>query len=80
MLNRESDAMKSKGYVTVPSRCLSYVKGYVTGEHYVSDSEVVTSNSLAFAKIVKLAGDGKDAWVFDIAWVWTLWCWCVRRR
>ncbi|KAJ4832759.1 hypothetical protein Tsubulata_019803 [Turnera subulata] len=53
-------------WTTVPSRCLSYVKGYVTGEHYVSDSEVVAANSLDFAKTVKLAGDGKDAWVFDI--------------
>lgn len=51
---------------TIPLRCLNYVKGYMTDERYVSDSEVVASDALAFATTVDLAGDGKDAWVFDI--------------
>uniref|UniRef100_A0A2P2IQZ0 Uncharacterized protein MANES_16G107100 n=1 Tax=Rhizophora mucronata TaxID=61149 RepID=A0A2P2IQZ0_RHIMU len=50
----------------VPSRCVSFVRDYMTGEKYRSDSEVVALNSLAFAKTVDLAADGKDAWVFDI--------------
>ncbi|KAJ4823974.1 hypothetical protein Tsubulata_037293, partial [Turnera subulata] len=42
------------------------------GEHYASDSKVLAANSLAFSKAVKLAGDGKDAWVcylLGVVWV-----------
>ncbi|CAK7337383.1 unnamed protein product [Dovyalis caffra] len=50
----------------VPSGCVSYVQDYMTGDGYRSDSEVVASYALAFAKTVEIAGDGKDAWVFDV--------------
>ena len=50
----------------VPSRCVSYVQDYMTGDGYRSDSEVAASYALGFAKTVKIAGDGKDAWVFDV--------------
>lgn len=50
----------------IPSRCSSFVKNYMTGDPYISDSEAVADASLAFAKTVELSGDGKDAWVFDI--------------
>ncbi|KAK9266643.1 hypothetical protein L1049_003595 [Liquidambar formosana] len=42
-------------------------RDYMTGDQYKSDTEVVAGYSLAFAKTVEIAaGDGKDAWVFDI--------------
>ena len=36
----------------------------MTGDRYISDSEVVADDSLEYAKTVELTG--KDAWVFDI--------------
>lgn len=53
-------------WIRIPSRCSSFVKNYITGDPYTSDLEAVADASLAFAKTVKLSGDGKDAWVFDI--------------
>ncbi|CAL5382711.1 unnamed protein product [Camellia sinensis] len=41
------------------TRCQDYVHDYITGVRYRSDSEMV-------AKTVEFAGNGKDAWVFDI--------------
>ncbi|KAJ6914008.1 HAD superfamily [Populus alba x Populus x berolinensis] len=38
----------------------------MTGDGYRSDSEVAASYALGFAKTVEIAGDGKDAWVFDV--------------
>ncbi|CAL5371211.1 unnamed protein product [Camellia sinensis] len=46
-------------WTQVPSRCQDYVHDYITGVRYRSDSEMV-------AKTVEFAGNGKDAWVFDI--------------
>ncbi|XP_042497162.1 acid phosphatase 1-like [Macadamia integrifolia] len=51
---------------TIPERCEGFVKDYMTGDRYLSDSEAVAEKALSFASTVKLAGDGKDAWVFDI--------------
>lgn len=51
---------------SIPARCIEFVKDYITGERYRSDLEVVAENSLEFVKNVKMVGDGKDAWVFDI--------------
>ncbi|KAI4379382.1 hypothetical protein MLD38_005690 [Melastoma candidum] len=51
---------------TVPSRCADYVRDYVTGERYVSDSSVAADNALEFARAVGASSDGRDAWVFDI--------------
>ncbi|XP_059638270.1 acid phosphatase 1-like [Cornus florida] len=53
-------------WIQVPAKCADYVGKYMTGDAYRSDSEFVADDSLAFAKTVKIAGDGKDAWVFDI--------------
>lgn len=50
----------------IPKKCEQFVKEYMTGERYRSDSEVIADYALSFAKTVELAGDGKDAWVFDI--------------
>lgn len=50
----------------IPSRCTDFVKDYITGDLYRAESEAVADISLAYAKEVKLSGDGKDAWVFDV--------------
>ncbi|KAL6974484.1 hypothetical protein U1Q18_028668 [Sarracenia purpurea var. burkii] len=50
----------------IPARCVDYVQEYMTGDRYLSDSDVVAEDSLTFAKTVEVASDGKDAWVFDI--------------
>ncbi|KAH7512954.1 hypothetical protein FEM48_Zijuj12G0145200 [Ziziphus jujuba var. spinosa] len=51
---------------TIPGRCVDFVKDYVTGDRYLSDSAVASSDSLLFAKNVEIDGSGFDAWVFDI--------------
>lgn len=51
---------------TIPSKCQKLVQDYMTGERYLSDSLVVAEFSSELAKSVKIDGDGKDAWVFDI--------------
>ncbi|PRQ46736.1 putative Acid phosphatase [Rosa chinensis] len=51
---------------SIPSRCVGFVQDYMTGSRYASDSAAVANFSLAFGQAVKLGGDGKDAWVFDI--------------
>ncbi|KAF7819743.1 acid phosphatase 1-like [Senna tora] len=50
----------------IPERCKELVEEYMSGERYVSDSEVVANFSLEFAKEVELGGKGRDAWVFDV--------------
>ncbi|KAK6126817.1 hypothetical protein DH2020_039440 [Rehmannia glutinosa] len=50
----------------VPEKCLKYVIKYMSGKQYLSDSEAVTENALAFLKKLPSTGMGKDAWVFDI--------------
>ncbi|KAL4284386.1 hypothetical protein GQ457_16G003030 [Hibiscus cannabinus] len=61
-----SEINNAGGWTQIPSRCLSYVKYYMTGKRYESDCEVIGNFSLAFASTVEMAPDGKDAWVFDI--------------
>uniref|UniRef100_A0A7N0TI39 Acid phosphatase n=1 Tax=Kalanchoe fedtschenkoi TaxID=63787 RepID=A0A7N0TI39_KALFE len=51
---------------TVPKRCLEFVKEYMTGGRYTSDSEIVADYAVAFAKTVNVSTNRKDAWVFDI--------------
>ncbi|CAN1286223.1 Acid phosphatase 1 [Linum perenne] len=36
------------------------------GERYHLDSEVVIGEAMRYADGLKLAGDGKDVWVFDV--------------
>ncbi|KAL6519154.1 hypothetical protein OROGR_018474 [Orobanche gracilis] len=50
----------------VPGNCVDYVKEYITGERYLSDSEAVSNDALTHAAAVELSANGKDAWVFDI--------------
>uniref|UniRef100_A0A0D9WR83 Acid phosphatase n=1 Tax=Leersia perrieri TaxID=77586 RepID=A0A0D9WR83_9ORYZ len=55
----------------IPSRCLGFVRAYMEGERYASDSAVAAADSLAFAEqALALAsrevGGARPAWVFDI--------------
>jgi hypothetical protein len=52
----------------VPARCGAFVRGYMEGERYASDSALAAAESLAFAAPAVAAGDGgaKPAWVFDV--------------
>ncbi|MED6211345.1 hypothetical protein PIB30_072831 [Stylosanthes scabra] len=50
----------------IPARCAVFVQAYMTGERYLSDSEVIGKLSSEFARSVRLVGDERDAWVFDI--------------
>ncbi|KAL0726727.1 hypothetical protein Bca4012_022820 [Brassica carinata] len=50
----------------VPSKCVSYLETYYSKGQFDKDYNVVSSYALAFAKTVKMGGDGKDAWVFDV--------------
>ncbi|GKB75408.1 acid phosphatase 1 [Tanacetum coccineum] len=43
-----------------------YMNGEKKKKRYRSDSEVIASYALAFAKNVAVGNDGKDVWVFDI--------------
>ncbi|XP_010548683.1 PREDICTED: acid phosphatase 1-like [Tarenaya hassleriana] len=50
----------------VPVACKDFVADYVTGGQFDSDYEVMADYAVEFAKTLKIAGDGYDAWVFDI--------------
>ncbi|KAJ4718007.1 acid phosphatase 1-like [Melia azedarach] len=55
-----------RGWKTVPDKCEGYVGHYMLGQQYRKDSEVVANEAILYAQSLKLAGDGKDIWVFDI--------------
>ncbi|KAI8544521.1 hypothetical protein RHMOL_Rhmol08G0303800 [Rhododendron molle] len=50
----------------VPEACENYVGHYMLGHQYRKDCNAVGYSALQYAKSLKLAGDGKDIWVFDI--------------
>lgn len=50
----------------LPSSCVDSVARYLNGDQYGSDYDVIVDYALAFAKTVKISGDGKDVWIFDI--------------
>ncbi|XP_043692804.1 acid phosphatase 1-like [Telopea speciosissima] len=51
---------------TVPLECAGYVKDYMTSKAYRFDLERVSMEAGSYARSLQLAGDGMDAWVFDI--------------
>ncbi|XP_051152328.1 acid phosphatase 1-like [Andrographis paniculata] len=53
-------------WTQVPERCVDFVKEYVTGPRYLSDSDAVAENAVAYAREVEVSGREKDAWVFDV--------------
>lgn len=50
----------------IPLECAEYVKEYSSGRAYQLDVETASKEAEIFAKSVKLVGDGKDVWIFDI--------------
>ncbi|KAK3004977.1 hypothetical protein RJ639_019821 [Escallonia herrerae] len=50
----------------VPDACEDYVGRYMLGNQYRDDCNAVGDAALGYAASLKLAGDGKDMWVFDI--------------
>ncbi|XP_075076284.1 acid phosphatase 1-like [Nicotiana tabacum] len=50
----------------VPGACENYVGYYMVGQHYRHDCEAVADAAIKYATGLKLGGDGKDVWVFDI--------------
>ncbi|CAH2077606.1 unnamed protein product [Thlaspi arvense] len=50
----------------IPSICVDSVAGYLNGDQYGSDYDIIADYALAFAKTVQISGDGKDVWIFDI--------------
>ena len=55
-----------RGWKTVPARCEKYVGNYMLGGHYRSDSRAVVNEAIAYAEGLKLSGEGKEVWVFDV--------------
>ncbi|KAD2393827.1 hypothetical protein R6Q59_000481 [Mikania micrantha] len=53
-------------WYVVPESCVKFVKEYMNGERYRSDSEVIVDYALEYAKTVNISGDGRDAWIFDV--------------
>uniref|UniRef100_A0A0E0AJA1 Acid phosphatase n=1 Tax=Oryza glumipatula TaxID=40148 RepID=A0A0E0AJA1_9ORYZ len=54
------------GWRTVPAECEGYVGHYMLGGAYRRDSAVVVDEAVAYAESIRVAGDGKAIWVFDI--------------
>jgi len=54
----------------IPARCEAFVRDYMEGPRYASDSAVAAADSLAFASgaLAAAAGAGaaRPAWVFDV--------------
>ncbi|TVU17102.1 hypothetical protein EJB05_33116 [Eragrostis curvula] len=60
------EAYNKRDWKTVPANCEGYVGHYMLGGHYRRDSRVVVDEAVAYAESLKLAGNGKEVWVFDI--------------
>lgn len=50
----------------VPKECAAYVRTYMEGGQYRRDCDAMADDAIQFAKSVKVRGDGKDIWIFDI--------------
>ncbi|KAA8540337.1 hypothetical protein F0562_024744 [Nyssa sinensis] len=55
-----------RDWLVVPEKCEDYVGHYMLGKQYRKDCDTVAYAAIEYAESVKLAGDGKDIWVFDI--------------
>uniref|UniRef100_A0A0D9XC19 Acid phosphatase n=1 Tax=Leersia perrieri TaxID=77586 RepID=A0A0D9XC19_9ORYZ len=54
------------GWKTVSAECAEYIARYITGDRYQRDSDVVINEAIAYAESLKLSGEGKEVWVFDV--------------
>lgn len=61
-----AEANNLSPWKTIPPECGGYVKEYVLGKGYGFDLEVVAREAGRYARSVDLAGDGMEAWVFDV--------------
>ncbi|EMS66285.1 Stem 28 kDa glycoprotein [Triticum urartu] len=60
------EAYNVRDWKTVPASCEGYVGHYMVGDHYRRDSKVVVDQAIAYVDSLKLAGNGKEVWVFDV--------------
>ncbi|XBI76341.1 hypothetical protein VPH35_069590 [Triticum aestivum] len=60
------EAYNVRDWKTVPANCEGYVGHYMLGSHFRRDSKVVIDQAIAYVDSLKLAGNGKEVWVFDI--------------
>ncbi|KAF7056203.1 hypothetical protein CFC21_063631 [Triticum aestivum] len=60
------EAYNVRDWKAVPASCEDYVGHYMVGDHYRRDSKVVVDQAIAYVDSLKLAGKGKEVWVFDV--------------
>ncbi|KAF7106145.1 hypothetical protein CFC21_106900 [Triticum aestivum] len=60
------EAYNVRDWKMVPANCEGYVGHYMLGSHYRRDSKVVIDQAIAYLDSLRLAGNGKEVWVFDI--------------
>ncbi|KAM3196453.1 hypothetical protein ACQJBY_040084 [Aegilops geniculata] len=60
------EAHNVRDWKTVPASCESYVGHYMLGGHYRRDSKLVIDEAISYVDSLKLAGNGKEVWVFDV--------------
>ncbi|EMS67586.1 Acid phosphatase 1 [Triticum urartu] len=60
------EAHNVRDWKTVPTSCEGYVGHYMLGGHYRRDSKLVIDEAIFYVDSLKLAGNGKEVWVFDV--------------
>ncbi|KAK9705884.1 hypothetical protein RND81_07G089500 [Saponaria officinalis] len=53
-------------WTVVPSRCKNFVRTYMTGPRYQSDTYFAAEPALSFVRGLNGSGDGLDAWIFSV--------------
>ncbi|KAG2686225.1 hypothetical protein I3760_10G166400 [Carya illinoinensis] len=60
------EANNLRGWRTVPTQCLGYIETYMIGGQYFRDLRLIADQILSYANEMVPAGDGLDAWIFDV--------------
>lgn len=55
-----------RNFNVVPGECVQYIGEYMTSTQYRVDLERAVEQSLLYLNSLDLAGDGMDAWIFDV--------------
>ncbi|GLJ32302.1 hypothetical protein SUGI_0650000 [Cryptomeria japonica] len=55
-----------RDFNVVPGECIFYISKYMTSTQYNVDQERAVEEALVHLTALQLAGDGKDAWIFDV--------------